>query len=52
MKRYSLSELIKRWQQEQLTTEQAVGQILLWLIALSERISKLETNQRKIDNAQ
>ena len=46
-KRYSLTELIKRWGREELTTEQAIGQIFLWLIALAERIARLEANQLK-----
>jgi hypothetical protein len=50
--RYALPELIKRWEREQLTTEQAVGQILLWLAALAKRIAKLEANQWKVNNSQ
>ena len=42
---YPLTELVKRWEREQLTTEQAVGQILMWLIHLSKRIAKLEASQ-------
>jgi hypothetical protein len=52
-KQYDLAELIKRWEREQLTTEQAVGQILLWLAALAERIAKLEASSRSAkDSAQ
>ena len=39
---YGLQELIRRWGREQLTTEQAVGQILLLLAELHERVQKLE----------
>ncbi len=46
MKRYELTELIKRWERGDLTVEQAIGQILLWLAALVERIAKLEAGQR------
>lgn len=42
---YPLTELVKRWEREQLTTEQAVGQILMWLAHLSQRIAELEANQ-------
>ena len=35
MNAYPFKELIKRWQTERLTTEQAIGQILLHLQALS-----------------
>lgn len=43
---YDLSELIKRWEREQLTVEQAIGQILLWLVALARRIEALEAGKR------
>lgn len=46
MQRYELPELIKRWERGDLTPEQAIGQILLWLITLVERITKLEANRR------
>ena len=44
-KPYDLPELIKRWEREQLTTEQAIGQILVWLVALATRMTKLEANR-------
>lgn len=47
MKKYDLPELVKRWEREELTVEQAVGQIMLWLNTLSERITQLESNRRK-----
>lgn len=47
MKKYPLSELVQRWEREDLTIEQVIGQILLWLVALAERIARLEANQRK-----
>ena len=50
-RRYALPELIKRWEREQITTEQAIGQILLWLVALAERVMKLEANQKKVNNS-
>jgi hypothetical protein len=40
---YPLAELIKRWQREELTAEQAIGQMLLWLTDLSKRVKQLET---------
>ena len=49
-KPYDLSELIRRWEREQITTEQAIGQILLWLVALAEQVTKLEANRRKANN--
>jgi chromosome segregation ATPase len=39
---YGLDGVIKAWEQEQLTTEQAIGQILLLLQELQERIRSLE----------
>ena len=39
---YGLQEVIRRWGRDQLTTEQAIGQILLLLIELHERLQKLE----------
>ncbi|MCB0191821.1 MAG: hypothetical protein KDJ65_07745 [Anaerolineae bacterium] len=47
MKKYDITELIKRWEREELTVEQAVGQILLWVGSLSDRVTKLEALQRK-----
>ena len=49
---YDLPELVKRWEREQITTEQAIGQILLWLAVLVERLTRLEANQTKVNNAQ
>lgn len=42
MSSYNLNQLIKKWTKEELTTEQAVGQILLQLQTLSTRIGTLE----------
>lgn len=39
---YGLQELIRRWGRDQLTTEQAIGQILLLLVELDKRLQKLE----------
>ena len=51
-RQYDLSDLIKRWEREDLTTEQAIGQLLLWLVVLSERMTELEVNLRKINYRQ
>jgi len=51
MKKYPLSELTKRWEREDLTLEQAIGQILLWLASLSERADKLEATRRKVSKS-
>ena len=42
MSNYSLEEIIKRWGRGDLTTEQAIGQILLVVQNLSRRVGKLE----------
>ena len=46
-KKYALPELVKKWEREDITVEQVIGQILLWLVALSSRITKLEATRRK-----
>lgn len=45
MEKYPLPELVQRWAREEVTVEQAIGQILLWLMALVERVAKLEATQ-------
>lgn len=52
MKKYELTDLIKRWEREEMTVEQAVGQILLWLNTLSERVTKLENRARQTRGSQ
>ena len=47
MKRYELAELIKRWERGDITPEQAIGQVLLWVVALAERVTRLEASHRK-----
>lgn len=42
MSSYNLNQLIKKWTKEELTTEQAVGQILLQMQTLSSRLGTLE----------
>ena len=39
---YGLEDVIRAWGQEQLTTEQAIGQILLLLQELEGRLRRLE----------
>ncbi len=53
MSSYKLDELIILWEREKLTTEQTVGQILLILSSLSQRIRELERwwwRQEQVDN--
>ena len=51
-RQYNLTDLIKRWEREDITTEQVIGQLLLWLVVLSERMTELEVNMRKINHLQ
>lgn len=39
---YSLEGVVRAWEQERLTTEQAIGQILLLLQELEERLRSTE----------
>ncbi len=48
MEKYPPEELIKKWEREELTSEQAIGQLMLWVMALIERIVQLEVNLRKM----
>jgi len=41
----SIEQVIKLWETGQITPEQAIGKILLWLRELYNRLSKLETNR-------
>ena len=41
MNRYPLIDLVRRWEREEITMEQVIGQILLWLDSLSLRVTKL-----------
>ena len=47
MSNYNLDELIARWEHEKVTTEQVVGQVLLMLRTLVERIEELERWRRR-----
>lgn len=46
MNRYEIDQLIKLWAQEQLTVEQAIGQLLLYVKSLMDQVGKLEQSQR------
>lgn len=39
---HDLSNLIRLWEQERITTEQAIGQLLLQVHSITERVVKLE----------
>jgi len=46
MTKYAIEELIRRWAMEELTADQAIGQLLLHVKELIERVSKLEQSER------
>jgi hypothetical protein len=46
MSRYDLEELVKMWALEKITVEQMIGQVLLHLRALADRVTVLEQNDR------
>jgi hypothetical protein len=43
----SIEAVIKLWETNQITVEQTIGKILLWLREHQTRLSKLETMQRR-----
>lgn len=47
MSAYELQELVRKWQREELTAEQMIGQLLLHLQRLSQRVGRLEALQQK-----
>jgi hypothetical protein len=49
MSAYDLNQLLRLWTADKLTSEQAIGQIIQQIQALSERISELE---RKVERGQ
>lgn len=42
MSMYDFKQLLQRWEQEELTPEQAIGQLLLHLQALRDRLGAVE----------
>ena len=42
MSQYTLEELITRWKQEDMTADQMIGQVLLVLQAMHQRLRELE----------
>ena len=42
MSKYDLAHLIKQWELEKLTAEQMIGQLLLHVRSLDERVCRLE----------
>lgn len=50
MSQYTMEDLVKLWATEQLTTEQAIGQLLLQVKSILKRLAELERNQRRLPN--
>jgi hypothetical protein len=50
MGNYSLSEVIKRWEHGTLTVEQTIGQVLLLVQDLSDRVGTVEKAVEKHRN--
>lgn len=44
---YGLQEIIRRWKQEDLTVQQTIGQILLLLKTIEQRLEELERKQAR-----
>ncbi|NIT62039.1 MAG: hypothetical protein GWN00_39345 [Aliifodinibius sp.] len=49
MNHYEFRELISLWERNKLTIEQAIGQILLILLSINQRLLKLEATDQKKD---
>lgn len=45
---YGLEGVIRAWERGELTTEQAIGQILLLLQELEERVRSLEQHRERL----
>ena len=45
MSAYDLDTMLKKWEREELSTEQAIGQIMLLLQSISLRVGRLEVAQ-------
>jgi hypothetical protein len=42
----SIEQVIKRWETGEITPEQVIGKILLWLLELNRRLLKLEARRQ------
>ncbi|WP_420631680.1 hypothetical protein [Candidatus Leptofilum sp.] len=51
MSSYDLDQLLRLWSAEKLTNEQAIGQILLQIKALTKRIGDLDEEQEQARRA-
>lgn len=42
MSRYNLEDLLSKWKKEEMTAEQAIGQLVQWLRTFDNRLRSLE----------
>jgi TRAP-type mannitol/chloroaromatic compound transport system permease small subunit len=47
MSAYDLETILRKWERAELSTEQAIGQILLLLQGISHRVGRLEVVQAR-----
>ncbi len=47
---YKWDDLLKRWERETLTMEQAIGQLLTWGKLVAERLHKLKVRISNLEN--
>jgi hypothetical protein len=48
MSKYNWAELLNKWKREELTVEQAIGQLLLWTEELLKRLKGVESSVVKL----
>jgi len=51
MAAYSLEKMLQLWKQEELTAEQAIGQLLQQVAALEQRVQQVEQRLRAVEAA-
>jgi hypothetical protein len=47
---YAIEHIIKEWSKDNMTSEQVIGQVLLLLQEIKERIAELETRLFRLEN--
>ncbi len=52
MSKYQWSELIQKWKLEELTAEQAIGQLLLWTEEMVNKVKSLQSNVSSLKREQ
>ncbi|MEZ4731157.1 MAG: hypothetical protein R3E79_28890 [Caldilineaceae bacterium] len=49
MATYALPELSRRWEHEQITSEQVIGQLILYVTEQQQRLAELEKRLRQLE---